>query len=155
MIETSAKDEGSDETETFISAKKPKLCLECELCQVKMNREGALEEHLRGKKHLAKASKITTKLIQTSLGFHASPVVNEVEAQHTKDLVEEENKASELNKCNARYWCEVCKVGTNCEENMAQHRKGKKHLALVEKNGGNVITVRNVPVEVYCAEAKH
>ncbi|KAF7149805.1 hypothetical protein RHSIM_Rhsim02G0212600 [Rhododendron simsii] len=144
----------------------------CSLCQVPATCEQGLKDHFRGRKHKAKekAKAETTKpvnknadnseaLVEESeysneLGMNdvdaiESGVKLKVELKNANDGAElSENEITTGSNVDCTFWCNLCKFGTNTEEEMTVHRLEKRHVTLWQESGGGVTAKKTMPDEM-------
>ena len=119
----------------------------CALCQVTATCEQGLKDHLKGKKHMAKekAMLISTKTV------HLNADNSEASAEETNDLEAVDHETQQ--KCSEKqtemelntFWCATCKIGATGEKQMRDHRRGKRHMTLLQKSGGGVVAIKTMP----------
>lgn len=132
----------------------------CALCRISATSELGLEDHLKGKKHKSKQAGQKTGMIGLcSKKFNDTPnssqVVESVELEKSQQITNKHETGVENNKAivmekgcggpdqkmpkkkrmNFKYYCKICEVGAFCEEVMANHKKGKKHLIRLHQLG--------------------
>ncbi|PSS01071.1 UBP1-associated proteins 1C like [Actinidia chinensis var. chinensis] len=119
----------------------------CALCQVTATCEQSLKDHLKGKKHMAKekAMLISTKTVNLNANNYEASVeeTNDLEAvdHETQQKWSEKQTEMELNT----FWCATCKIGAMGEKQMRAHRRGKRHMTLLQKSGGGVVVIKTIP----------
>ncbi|CAK9158432.1 unnamed protein product [Ilex paraguariensis] len=67
--------------------------------------------------------------------------------------VREEDNTFGSENSNSKFWCSICKVGTTSEASMTTHRMGKKHMNLLQQNGGGVIAIKMMPFNIPSVDA--
>ncbi|GMH08002.1 hypothetical protein Nepgr_009842 [Nepenthes gracilis] len=128
----------------------------CQICNLHTNSKAQLDIHKKGRKHMSMLQKNGGSDRNSGGKSHKSVELTGNEQQIRREgnsnvpeaavLEELENSRSQkpkLSEQKAKYWCKMCDVGTNSEEHMNDHRKGKEHMTLLRKNGGAVIVVAN------------
>lgn len=127
--------------------RKPKQDWSCALCQVSMMDEESLNMHLKGKKHLAKISELSSSknsgepsLIKNKSTTQSSSSTPKPAAQHMKGhgggkkvQIQVDGKMHDVVERGIFLWCMVCAAKCNSQKVMADHIRGKKHLLEVSK----------------------
>lgn len=114
----------------------------CDLCQISATSEQGLEDHMKGKKHKSKQAGQKAGMIglcskKINRPLNPSQVVksnetgvenNEIDIIMEKGCKGGDTKMPKKKKIKFKFYCKMCEVGAFCEEVMANHKKGKKHL---------------------------
>ena len=151
--------------EFLLNIRQTNLKFWCQTCKIGTTSEDLMKKHQNGKKHMAKLKKNSGTLMAisslpddaqevgetTATEEDASPSNaegnEEIEAQ--EDMTKEQDKLLVNKKqTNLKFWCETCKIGTTSEDLMKEHQNGKKHMTLLRKNGGALITISILPDNV-------
>ncbi|XP_006294101.2 uncharacterized protein LOC17889134 isoform X2 [Capsella rubella] len=137
----------------------------CEICNVGAFSQKVMREHESGKKH--KAAVITqqqneapeaasTSLAPASGSAPQSEAISVIENANVPSQKVDETTGKKIEegekKKKVTFWCDTCKIQTNSETMMRNHKLGKKHMALVEKRQRKPITV--LPVSAADSEEK-
>lgn len=101
----------------------------CEICKVGAFSQTVMRDHELGKKHKAavKQQKEAPEAASTSLS-PASGTLPQSEAISVMSAIETRGKKKKVT-----FWCKTCNIQTNSELMMRNHRLGKKHKDLLEK----------------------
>lgn len=118
----------------------------CALCQVSMTNEESLDEHLRGKKHLAKAaseliprknSRGPSDETQSSSTSASTPAAQHKKPGHRegrkKVQIQVDGRMHDVFEKGTYLWCMLCKAKCNSKSVMAGHLRGKRHSSEVSK----------------------
>ncbi|XP_010417142.1 PREDICTED: uncharacterized protein LOC104702921 [Camelina sativa] len=131
----------------------------CDICKVGTYCQTVMRDHELGKKHKAAVSQQSEapEAASTSLAPPASGTTpqseaisgietaanvpaQKVEEMSVKETTGKKTEEGEKKK-KVTIWCSTCNIHANSETTMRNHRLGKKHLALVEKEKRKPITV--------------
>ncbi|KAK6927652.1 hypothetical protein RJ641_006243 [Dillenia turbinata] len=135
-----------DDATILANPSKKQKDFHCNLCQVSATCERGLLDHIRGKKHRAKEA-----LMAGPKKNDSCPLADEVDidpASLLSDSVDLPEEKKQVVKYHFKFWCQLCRVGTNSNKSMTIHKNGKKHTNLLQKNGGGVITVCTLPEDM-------
>ncbi|OVA09147.1 zinc finger protein [Macleaya cordata] len=157
---------GMSELALGSSKKKPQKEWSCALCQVSATSEQGLNDHLKGKKHRAREAEFrangaaskdsdssttspreSDKSELAKISSSPEPDDGKMPVQ-SKQLVKKNREAAvqkkqkpEDLKKRFKFWCEHCQIGCHSATVLADHKRGKKHIARLQatKQDGKVV----------------
>lgn len=114
---------------------KPAQDWSCALCQVSATSEGALNEHLEGKRHKAKLAHCgASNAIKDGKSSLKEKTANKDDAGPSdapkKICIQVDGAMHEVVQKSNYLWCDRCKVRCDNNVTMADHLRGKKHSGL-------------------------
>uniref|UniRef100_A0A0E0LE42 C2H2-type domain-containing protein n=1 Tax=Oryza punctata TaxID=4537 RepID=A0A0E0LE42_ORYPU len=114
---------------------KPAQDWSCALCQVSATSEGALNEHLEGKRHKAKLAHCgASNAIKDGKSSLKETAANKDDAGPSdapkKICIQVDGAMHEVVQKSNYLWCDRCKIRCDNNVTMADHLRGKKHSGL-------------------------
>ncbi|KAJ4957559.1 hypothetical protein NE237_024670 [Protea cynaroides] len=177
-VEPLAAMTGAGELPSIGSKKKPPQEWNCALCKVTTTSEKSMRDHLQGRKHKSKgAALLASKTISKNTGGSTSstkgndkPTMTANTTNNSKPKKGKKKKGikkrpikqdgvapvpKRLKLKSLTNWCEVCQVGTFCQNVMDSHQRGKKHLLMLEqlKKGNGSISEKPINIGNEAKEA--
>lgn len=146
---------GLGELPSIAPKKKLKEDWICSICEISTTSDLALSEHLEGKKHKAKEARLRAqstgqniglgldqkvKLLPKNSGVECSGINHDV-GNSLKKVGEKTTTGGVKNTF--KFWCEMCQVGAHSGKVINKHKKGKKHMYLLELNKSGGALPRN------------
>ncbi|XP_010472399.1 PREDICTED: uncharacterized protein LOC104752031 isoform X2 [Camelina sativa] len=129
----------------------------CDICKVGTFCQTVMRDHELGKKHKAAVTQrneapeaASTSLAPASCSAPQSETISGIEtanvpAQVVEDMSMKETMGKKTEegekKKKVTIWCSTCNIHANSETTMRNHRLGKKHMALVEKEKREPVAV--------------
>ncbi|KAM7508346.1 hypothetical protein LguiA_018799 [Lonicera macranthoides] len=147
---------GLGELPSIVPKKKLKEDWICSICEISTTSELALSEHLEGKKHKAKEARLIAQSTGQNIGLGLDQKVkllpkNSVaecsginhDVRNSTKKIGENTKTGGIKKNTFKFWCEMCQVGAHSGKVINKHKKGKKHMYLLELNKSGGALPRN------------
>ena len=121
-----SKPERDEERPSRINQTKAKLNLACDLCQIELRSQIALNQHLQGSKHRSKENKMGLSE-QKSMGDKPA----KVDPSSSKSSPLSNASVPLDEKC--QFSCDLCQVELRSQIDLNQHLQGSKHRSKEEK----------------------